>query len=256
MGLFHVSLRERARTSSYTRITMRTATIAALQIGSQAAGTAATLDRILSYANAIRDAGAQLVVMPEALLGGYPKGADFGARVGYRTPEGRDAFLQYWREAIDVPGPQTDALGELARNDRLGARRRRDRARHDDALLHGSVLLRARRARRQASQARADCDGAPDLGPGRRLDAVRDADRCRPGRRLHLLGKHDAAAADRDVREGPRHLVRADRRRARHVAGEHAAHRVRRPLVRRQRVPVSAAAHRHRLCRTGRAIVR
>ncbi len=54
--------------------------------------------------------------MPEALLGGYPKGADFGARVGYRTPEGRDAFLQYWREAIEVPGPQTEALGELARN--------------------------------------------------------------------------------------------------------------------------------------------
>src|SRR5262245_61210093 len=48
--------RELARTSSYTHSTMRTATIAALQIGSQAAGTAATLDRILSYANAIRDA--------------------------------------------------------------------------------------------------------------------------------------------------------------------------------------------------------
>lgn len=94
---------------------MRRATLAALQIGSQAGGTAATLDRILGYAGAIRNAGAQLVVMPEALLGGYPKGSDFGARVGYRTPEGRDAFLQYWREAIDVPGPQTDALGELAR---------------------------------------------------------------------------------------------------------------------------------------------
>ena len=95
---------------------MRNATIAALQIGSQPDGTAATLDRVLSHASAIRNAGAQLVVMPEALLGGYPKGADFGARVGYRTPEGRDAFLKYWREAIEVPGPQTEALGELARN--------------------------------------------------------------------------------------------------------------------------------------------
>jgi nitrilase len=94
---------------------MRSATIAALQVGSQTAGTAATLDRVLGYADAIRNAGVQLVVMPEALLGGYPKGADFGARVGYRTPEGREAFLQYWREAIDVPGPQTDALAELAR---------------------------------------------------------------------------------------------------------------------------------------------
>jgi nitrilase len=95
---------------------MRSATIAALQLGSQAAGTAATLDRILSYADSIRKAGVQLVVMPEALLGGYPKGADFGARVGFRTPEGREAFLNYWREAIDVPGPETEALAELARS--------------------------------------------------------------------------------------------------------------------------------------------
>src|SRR5690349_17683181 len=95
---------------------MRRATIAALQLGSHPGGTAATLDRILSYGSAIRSAGAQVVVMPEALLGGYPKGTDFGTRVGYRKPEGRDAFLQYWRDAIDVPGPQTDALAELARS--------------------------------------------------------------------------------------------------------------------------------------------
>ena len=95
---------------------MRRATIAALQIGSQPDGTAATLDRILSYGGAIRSAGTHVVVMPEALLGGYPKGADFGTRVGYRKPEGREAFLQYWRDAIDVPGPQTDALGKLARS--------------------------------------------------------------------------------------------------------------------------------------------
>jgi len=34
--------------------------------------------------------------MPEALLGGYPKGADFGTRVGYRSDEGREEFLSYW----------------------------------------------------------------------------------------------------------------------------------------------------------------
>jgi nitrilase len=95
---------------------MRRAIIAALQLGSQPTGTAATLERILSFAAPIRSADAQLVVMPEALLGGYPKGADFGARLGYRTPEGRDAFLKYWREAIDVPGPETRALSGLARD--------------------------------------------------------------------------------------------------------------------------------------------
>jgi nitrilase len=60
-------------------------------------------------------AGAQLVVFPEAFLGGYPKGQDFGARVGSRTPEGRKAFRRYYEGAIDVPGPATRRLGEAAR---------------------------------------------------------------------------------------------------------------------------------------------
>lgn len=37
-------------------------------------------------------AGAQLVVFPEAFLGGYPKGVDFGTRVGMRLPGGREFF--------------------------------------------------------------------------------------------------------------------------------------------------------------------
>ncbi|HTR17493.1 MAG TPA: nitrilase-related carbon-nitrogen hydrolase [Acetobacteraceae bacterium] len=61
-------------------------------------------------------AGAQLVVFPEAFLGGYPKGEDFGARVGSRTPEGRKLFRRYYEGAIDVPGPQTDWLAAAAGN--------------------------------------------------------------------------------------------------------------------------------------------
>lgn len=59
--------------------------------------------------------GAQLVVFPEAFIGGYPKGADFGARVGMRLPEGRQEFQRYWQGAIELPGPETQQLGELAR---------------------------------------------------------------------------------------------------------------------------------------------
>ncbi len=58
--------------------------------------------------------GAQIVVFPEAFLGGYPKGVDFGARVGMRSPAGRGWFSRYWHGAIDVPGPVTEQLGQLA----------------------------------------------------------------------------------------------------------------------------------------------
>lgn len=88
--------------------------VAALQIGSSPDGTAHTLDRILSFEDAIRASGATLVVMPEALLGGYPKGEIFGTRLGYRLPEGREAFARYYENAIDVPGAETDALAGLA----------------------------------------------------------------------------------------------------------------------------------------------
>jgi nitrilase len=59
--------------------------------------------------------GAKLVVFPEAFVGGYPKGIDFGARVGSRSAEGRAWFRRYFEAAIDVPGPATERLAEIAR---------------------------------------------------------------------------------------------------------------------------------------------
>jgi nitrilase len=58
--------------------------------------------------------GALLAVFPEAFVGGYPKGVDFGARVGSRSPEGREWFRRYYESAISVPGPETEAIGETA----------------------------------------------------------------------------------------------------------------------------------------------
>ncbi len=94
---------------------MSKVTISALQIGSEPQDTERTLEKILGYEKRIKVSASRLVVMPEALLGGYPKGEDFGARVGFRTPEGRETYARYWEEAIDVPGPQTELLSQLAR---------------------------------------------------------------------------------------------------------------------------------------------
>lgn len=59
--------------------------------------------------------GAEFAVFPEAFVSCYPKGLDFGARVGMRSPEGREQFRRYFDSAIDVPGPATDAIGKAAR---------------------------------------------------------------------------------------------------------------------------------------------
>lgn len=76
----------------------------------------ATLERCADLvARAARD-GAELAVLPEAFVGGYPKGADFGARVGTRSDAGREWFRRYHAGAVDVPGPATDRLGAIARS--------------------------------------------------------------------------------------------------------------------------------------------
>ncbi|TWA56429.1 nitrilase [Azospirillum baldaniorum] len=71
-----------------------------------AAATARTVDLIAEAAST----GASLAVFPEAFIGGYPKGLDFGCSIGRRTAEGRADFARYVRGAITVPGPETETL--------------------------------------------------------------------------------------------------------------------------------------------------
>lgn len=94
---------------------MPDARVAVVQAGSILSDTEQTLAKAERLAAGAAAQGARLIVFPEAFVGGYPKGADFGARVGSRTPEGRKQFRRYFEGAIDVPGPATARLGEAAR---------------------------------------------------------------------------------------------------------------------------------------------
>lgn len=77
---------------------------------------ASTLEKAQDLIHDAARRGAQLVVLPEAFIGGYPKGLDFGVSVGSRSDAGREEFHRYWRSAIDVPGQETEALAEMARD--------------------------------------------------------------------------------------------------------------------------------------------
>jgi nitrilase len=56
-----------------------------------------------------------MVLFPEALIPGYPRGLGFGTVVGSRSPEGRCPWRRYWANAVDIPGPATQTLGQAAR---------------------------------------------------------------------------------------------------------------------------------------------
>jgi nitrilase len=88
--------------------------VAVVQAGSVLFDTPATLEKAVRLTRQAAAEGAQLVVLPEAFLGGYPKGLDFGVTIGSRTPGGRDEFRRYFESAVDVPGPETDELASLA----------------------------------------------------------------------------------------------------------------------------------------------
>lgn len=66
----------------------------------------------------IREASRQnpkLILFPEVYIAGYPRGLIFGTTVGGRTPEGRDLFLRYWENSIEVPGKETAQLAQWAK---------------------------------------------------------------------------------------------------------------------------------------------
>jgi nitrilase len=89
--------------------------VAVAQVGSVLFDTASTLQRVEKLCEEAASGGVRLIVFPEALLGGYPKGLDFGAVVGSRSDAGREMFSRYFKAAIVCSGAETEMLAEWAR---------------------------------------------------------------------------------------------------------------------------------------------
>ncbi|MGW4799168.1 nitrilase-related carbon-nitrogen hydrolase [Nonomuraea sp. NPDC004297] len=121
----------------------RTVTAAVVQASAPLFDTRTALARAEELIReAVTGRGAEIVVLPEAFIGGYPKGLDFGITVGSRTPAGRELFRRYHAAAIDVPGgPEVAALaaltGELGCHAVIGAVERQGGTLYCVALFFG-----------------------------------------------------------------------------------------------------------------------
>ncbi|MCK6450875.1 MAG: carbon-nitrogen hydrolase family protein [Alphaproteobacteria bacterium] len=89
--------------------------VAVVQAGSVPYQQARCIEKAADLVADAARRGARLVVFPEAFVSAYPKGLDFGTRVGWRDAAGREEFRRYYDSAIEVPSAATDALGHVAR---------------------------------------------------------------------------------------------------------------------------------------------
>jgi nitrilase len=92
---------------------------AVIQAGAVPFDSEASVEKARQLVSEAAGKGVALAVFPEAFISVYPKGLDFGSRVGSRSPEGREQFRRYWASAIEVPGPATEALGKAARENHI-----------------------------------------------------------------------------------------------------------------------------------------
>ena len=81
--------------------------------------TPATVERALGLMADAAKRGVQLLLFPEAFIGGYPKGADFHIYLGGRTPQGRAEFKQYFDAAVTMDGPEIAQLAKAAAQHRM-----------------------------------------------------------------------------------------------------------------------------------------
>jgi nitrilase len=89
--------------------------VACVQVEPAILDRAATLDKIVAVTAEAKANGAQLVVFPETFIPAYPSSAWARFLAGWADPRAKGAYAQLSRESLDVPGPDVERLGEIAR---------------------------------------------------------------------------------------------------------------------------------------------
>lgn len=95
----------------------RTATVAVAQVAPVFLDLEGSLRRAEETIAEAARGGARLVAFPETWLPGYPSWADAG--IPWEDPAAKAAFARLHRNAVEVPGPATEALCRAARRHRI-----------------------------------------------------------------------------------------------------------------------------------------
>ena len=94
---------------------MEVTKVAVVQAASVLFDSKASLEKAEYYIQQASEQEAELVLFPEAFIGGYPRGLSFGTKVGSRSTEGRSLFRQYFEQAITPTDEISAHLAQLAK---------------------------------------------------------------------------------------------------------------------------------------------
>ncbi|WP_247235679.1 carbon-nitrogen hydrolase family protein [Telluribacter sp. SYSU D00476] len=61
------------------------------------------------------ESGCELLLFPESFIPCYPRALDFDAVVGKRTEKGRNQWLDYWSNSLEVPSAYSQRISEAIR---------------------------------------------------------------------------------------------------------------------------------------------
>lgn len=89
---------------------------AVIQAGSEMFDKDKGTDKAVRLINEAGENEAKVIVFPEAFIPCYPRGMSFGAVVGSRSQQGREDFARYWKNAIQVPGKETERIAKATRD--------------------------------------------------------------------------------------------------------------------------------------------
>jgi len=75
-----------------------------------------TLQKVETLTKKHTEQGCELIVFPESFIPGYPRGFSFGTKVGSRSNEGRELYLEYYKNSIDIESKDLQRLEQLAKS--------------------------------------------------------------------------------------------------------------------------------------------
>lgn len=90
-------------------------TAGTVRLGTASPGTRPTTAETLTQLEHITRRAASkkidILLLPEAYIGGYPRGTHFGCVIGARSEEGRNEYLRYFQSAVDLGDTVGDGAG-------------------------------------------------------------------------------------------------------------------------------------------------